>query len=303
MKKIVVSFLFSLFFIALLKSNTDVDIVIYSYHRPMQLYTLLESIHCHMSGYNTIHVIYRADSQEFEEAYSLVENDFSKTFFYKQSKNPVADFKLLTLEVFNKKASYIMFAVDDIIVKDSVDLQECVQALQKTKAFGFYLRLGTNLSYCYPTSTNQKVPPLKSIDNYVYSWDFYAAHYDWRLPFNVDMTLYAKKTISSLVTQLNYTTPNTLEAYSSNATRAVIREQSGICFLHSKIVNIPLNIIQRDYPANNNLNKYSINELLKLFQEGYIFDIQSVQGVMNHSAHADIPLKIIHRRSNGEHGL
>ena len=127
------------------------DLVIFSFNRPLQLYALLESIKNYCHGVGEIHVIYRASDDHFDHGYAMVKQDFTAIRYHKQGENPHQDFKPLTLSaVFESPSPYIIFAVDDIVVKENVDLTECISALEKYNAYGFYLRNGTNLTNCYP---------------------------------------------------------------------------------------------------------------------------------------------------------
>ena len=93
---------------------------------------------------------------------------------------------------------YILFGVDDIIVKDSINLNECVQALEKYNAHGFFLRLGKNLDYCYAMSSPQALPPFVSVENDdLINGNSIDGQYDWHYPNNLDFTLYCKQDLES----------------------------------------------------------------------------------------------------------
>ena len=128
--------LFITFFLALpLQASKFLsDIVIFSYDRPLQLYSCLESIKHYVSGIHQISVIYKTSSPLFEEGYAIVKKDFPSTKFLHEG-----DFKKLAIQAsFDPQCEYITFAVDDIILKDFVDLSECTKLLDQTKAYGFY---------------------------------------------------------------------------------------------------------------------------------------------------------------------
>ena len=113
------------------------DLVVYSFDRPMQLFALLESIDFYVTGLGEITVIYRSSDDQFSMAYEEVENCFPGVVFVKQGSNPHADFKVLTLRAaFESPHDYILFAVDDIIVKDFIDVERDVQNLELYDAYG-----------------------------------------------------------------------------------------------------------------------------------------------------------------------
>jgi len=257
------------------------DIILYSYNRPMQLYALLESIDYYVKGVGQICVIYRADDAQYQQAYDTVIARFDDAFFMRQD-NPPHDFKKLTLEAFCKTDNnYVLFGVDDDIVKDFVDLQECAALLEKYSAYGFYLRLGKNLSYCYAMAQDQKVPSFVMEEDGLCSWLFSHGECDWNYPNNLDMTVYRKKDLIGLLARLDYHSPNVLEYR-----LAVVADlqQIGLCYETTKIVNFPINIVQT-FTYNNCLNSHSIQELLSLFMAGTKIDIHALYQLRNSAAH------------------
>ncbi|HJZ23054.1 MAG TPA: glycosyltransferase family A protein, partial [Candidatus Babeliales bacterium] len=133
--------------------NDTVSLIIFSYNRPLQLYALLESIQKYMKGLESIAVLYRADSDRFAAAYDKVKSTFatlSDAMTWQRQQNPPHDFKELLLSLLDAQTSpYLMFAVDDNILKDAVDLHICMKYMQCTKAYGFFLRLGEHITHCY----------------------------------------------------------------------------------------------------------------------------------------------------------
>jgi hypothetical protein len=128
------------------------DLVVFSYNRPLQLYSFLESFFHYTKGWNKIWVVYRSSNERYEQGYQIVKKKFPLVRFLQQSTFPECDFKPLTLQAIfssSSKAQYITCAVDDMIVTDQVDLKECSQAIEKYNTCAFYLRLGTNITYCY----------------------------------------------------------------------------------------------------------------------------------------------------------
>jgi hypothetical protein len=218
------------------------DLIIFSFDRPLQLYALLESIEKYITGLDQIMVIYRVSNDDYNAAYEQVYRSFPSTLFIKQGVNPQGDFKPLTVKSFlNSPCKYILFAVDDIVVKDYVNINECIDALKQVGAYGFYLRLGKNLSDCYPANHKQRVPQLIEVPNNIYAWRFSQGEYDWGYPNTVDMTLYRKEDIASDLVSLPYCNPNTFEGM-----------WAGNCHKVLQIVNLPLNRVQQDYQNRAN---------------------------------------------------
>ena len=263
------------------------DIVIFSYNRPLQLYALLESTYSLVRGFNEVHVIYRADNDLYDCGYDTVFADFPEVMAEKQGADPASDFKPLTMRAaFDSPSKYILFAVDDIVVKDEVDLHECIGLLEKTNAYGFYLRLGTNLTECYMLNRDQPVPQLDKVGDNAYSWELRRGMHDWGYPNTVDMTLYKKSDIAPDLKGMSFTQPNRLEgSWASRWQR--VAHRLGLCFEQTKIVNLPLNLVQNFYNGNRNMGAYSPEELLNIFLEGKKMDISTLYRVKNKGAHME----------------
>jgi len=262
--------------------KSKADLVAFSYNRPMQLYALLESITKYMTGINTATIIYRTSNDAFDNAYTCVKNDFPTVNFIKQNRKE--EFKSLVLHAMSKTlADHIIFTVDDIIVKDYVNLNECIRYLEQTHTYGFYLRLGTHLSACYSEQSDQKVPHHVEIKDGICSWQFDCGEHDWGYPNTVDMTLYRKRDLLLLFEQLNFNSPNTLEG---SWTLCKPLMGAGLFYEKSKIVNIPLNLVQQD-ACNPNMGLYSVQELLEKFEQGLKIDINPLYMTENESAHID----------------
>jgi Glycosyltransferases involved in cell wall biogenesis len=263
--------------------NLSTDLVIFSYDRPLQLYACLESIQRYMTGVEKITVIYRTSNKNFTQAYTELQAVFKTVNFVSQSANYQKDFKpMLLTAIYGHPAEYVLFSPDDVIVKDVVNLTECVEAMEKYGARGFYLRLGKHVDYCYSKDCRQRVPDTVSVPGEILAWQFLTGDYDWAVPHSLDMTLFKKSEIHEDLANMVYSNPNSLE----NAWAAVADlRQVGLFFPESKIVNIPLNIVHNS--SNRNMNLYSKEELLALFRNGMKMDIASLFRIKNRSAHIE----------------
>jgi len=267
--------------------DAQVDLVVFSKDRPLQLYALLESSACYITGINKVVVIYCASGQNFDDAYSDVKQAFPTVDFIKQSDNPRADFKNITnAVVFGLPSPYILFAVDDIIVIDHVNLNYCIKLLEEKKAYGFYLRLGSDITECYAERKHTGNPPLKVVTPDVYAWRFYKAQGDWAYPHTVDMTLYRKKDIKNAFMTMHYSTPNTLEGAWACRVGDKMKFR-GLCFAASKIVNLPLNLVQADYLNNRCAGIIDPQALLVKFNEGLKIDIASMYRLPHSAPHVE----------------
>jgi len=269
------------------------DLVAFSYNRPIQLYAFLESTDTYIEGLEEIHVVYRSTNNDYEQAYQEVKEQFPSVIFHKQGANPKQDFKPLTIKAsFESPSEYIVFAVDDIIVKDFIDIEKDIELLQTTGAYGVYYRLGLHLDRCYTLNRSQQVPPVTHVIDDVYSWHFSNGQCDWNYPNTVDMTLYKKDDIKQSFLHMNYVAPNTLEARWS--TRKNRSKPVGLCHEETKIVNLPLNRVQNTY-QNRHMNALNAQELLEVFNKGLKIDIAPLFKMKNKGAHTDYVPEFIER--------
>ena len=262
------------------------DLVIFSYDRPLQLWALLESVALNMSNVGDMFVIYRTSHHAFDSAYQEVINKFTHVTYLRQSDNPQGDFKYLTLQAIKRGThSYIFFAVDDIVVTGPVDIDEAIQVLKETKAYGFYLRLGLHLSYCYAMNASQAVPRGVVYSNTFFVWQFKDGEHDWGYPHTVDMTIYKKKTVEEQISRLSFISPNTLEGQWAGRA-AHTNCLYGVCNVQSPIVNLPMNKVQKEY-GNRYAETMSPYDSLTFFSHGLKMDIKPLQGYVNEAAHEE----------------
>lgn len=294
--------LFYLIFFSLIQSiaaeKPSADFIIFSYDRPLQLYALLESTEQLITGLQDVYVIYRTSDELYEQGYQIVKDRFRDVHYMQQSSEPESDFKQLTVKAFqDSSAEYLLFGVDDIVVKDYVDLSDVISILEKYNLYGCYLRLSPDIDYLYSWQRSQQVPQLTKVQE-GYLWQFCAANpiSDWGYPHTVDMTLFRKRDIVSDVIGMSYRNPNTFEAqWSGNAER--IKRRWGFCFEHSKIVNLPLNLVQTSYTNNPHMKneEFKPQELLNLFLDGYKMDFKALFQVKNRSAHMEYYPQFVRR--------
>lgn len=270
-----------------LAADDTIDLVIFSKNRPLQLYALLESCEWYLSGVQQLSVIYYADEQ-FKAAYAAVAARFAGAHFIEQAQlGARGDFKNLTLRACcATDAAYLVFAVDDIVVIDTVDLRRCAQLLEQYNAYGFYLRLGTDITECYMERRHTGQPPLQLLEHDVYRWQFHTGSGDWGYPHTVDMTLFRKEDIEPFLTKMSYHSPNTLEGHWAGYAGSVMK-QYGLCFERSKMVNFPLNLVQVDWTANRHSDECDVHFLLEKFYQGLKMDISVLHQFPHKAPHAE----------------
>lgn len=268
-----------MFFLGVLSSlfiEAHVDLVIFSCNRPLQLYASLETLKKQTKNLTNTFVLYRVDAQSYEDAYNEVRKNFPDVIFVKQGKSPRQDFRPLLMACFHATSNpYIIFSVDDCVVTEPFDFNDCVEALEKTNAYAFYLRSGRNQTHDSFNYNLVRVPPLTKVTNLAYQFNFDQGSADWNYPHSLVMAIYRKADIVGFYTNNNYSSPNTLEGNWA-ATRP--KNRMGLCFEKSTVTMIPLNLVQTDW-QNPYFNYFSVEVLLKKWQEGLKMDVRPFFGL------------------------
>lgn len=273
--------------------NDQCDLIIFSYNRPMQLYSLMESLEKRITNVRKIAAICRIEPQ-YESGYEIVSDRFPNLVIVEQSQdNPKGDFKPLLLDLifgsFGDGADYILFAVDDIVVTDEFDVKEGIVKLQETGAYGLYYRLAKHIDYCYMLKRHQGVPPLQEVGDGYFTWRFKDGRDDWAYPNTVDLTLYRKADIKEAFFTIDYTYPNDMEGlWHAQADLNKI----GLCCTRAKMVNIVLNLCNC---AGG--NGYSPAKLNEVFLQGKKIDIDMFYRIQNTSPHAFYTPEFISRQN------
>lgn len=233
------------------------DLLIFSSDSPLQLYACLESIQRYITGFEDLTVLYRASNDSFVDAYEKIKDAFPIARFTLQSAD---DFKSgLKKIVFHSPSEYILFGSDDLIVKDFVDLKLCMDQMEKTGAYGFYLRFGRHIH-------SLPLPPSQPLSNGIYAWEIEMGEADWGSAPSLEMTLFKKQEIQKILSQSKYKNQNDLK---TSWSKEVPEKAVGLYFERSKLVNI-----------SNDLNT---EELLAKFNQGLKIDIEPLYKVENGS--------------------
>lgn len=262
------------------RSLKQADILVFSCDRPLQLYACLESIQRYVTSFANLTVLYRSSNEAFDDGYEKVKDAFPAVRFVTQSGN---DFKpKLEKILFNSPSEYILFGADDLIAKDFVDLKVCMEQMEKTGAYGFYLRFGKHIHHSYLSDQPQSLPPSHPLSGGIYAWDIEMGEADWGFAPSLDMTLFKKEEIKKVITDKKYKNPHGLELC---WLEEVPEKAIGLYFERSKLVNIPMNTVGPG--GKPHMNYLNAEELLVKFNQGLKIDIEPLYKVENGSPHLD----------------
>ena len=286
-------------------STKKVDFVILSCDRPIQLFALLESMYKFMYNMGEIHVIYRTSEDKFDEAYFVVQQYFPEVVFLQEQRTgDRRDLEQYIMQsMFESKNDFVSIAVDDIIITKFIDIGICIDALEKTKAHGFYLRLGQNITRCFSTKSDTPIPPMIEVSNKIFSWRLIDGDGDWCWGHTLDMCLYKKSDISKDFEQLSQSGKLRDTHFEARWQEKLDKNSYGLCFDESKIINITANIVQPNCGNfaqfseewNKIMPMYSSDKLLEHFNSGMKIDIEDIALIKNNAPHVEHEFKFIAR--------
>ncbi len=281
----------------LLEEKGEADLIVFSYDRPLQLYAFLESAEEYIQDLHRLFVIYRVSSENYDKGYMQVKKKFPQVVYLKESTLlPSEDFSSLLLkslcnyEISNSR--FVMFASDDIVIKDTIDLKQAIKTLKKTGAYGFYFRLGKNVDYCFRGDFRQGIPKSLEVEKGIYAWQFNVGQGDWRRPNTKDMALYRKEDIYPYFVCMKFHNPNILETlWDKHADLLKV----GLYSHSAKVVSVPLkNVIENEW-IKKKVCDVSKKQLLYFFKQGLKMNIKPLYQIDNHSIHIDYEPELIKR--------
>lgn len=279
-----------------LNDKRAADLIVFSYDRPLQLYALLESVEKYCHGIDQITVIYRSSGKEYDQGYAQVNEDFPQVNMVRQSGSPHKDFQSHVIRALkNGESEYFLFAVDDDVITDEIDLHQGIAALRKTDAYGFFYRLGKEIDYDYMLDMAIQQPSLMQVDEGIYAWMFKHCQGYWGSPTSTDFVLYKKGAVLPQLEKISFANPMELEA---EWAKIASPKRVGLCYETSRMVNIPLNLVHQSTSRNSQSN--SPRELVELFNDQWKMDIAPLTRYKHHSAHIDYQPSFIERKERGK---
>jgi hypothetical protein len=269
--------------------------VIFSKDRALQLHALLSSYFENATEPAPVYILYQSSTRAHQKAYEEIFSMFHGRQIMTVAQKSAESFKdqlILILE--SIEATRVLFLVDDIIFIEKVDMGDFTKF--DTRTIIPSLRMGANLKRAYTVQQNQALPvfiPQVINDEDKLCWIWANGVYDWAYPLSVDGHLFSTQEISIFAKYTNFNSPNTFEANLQEWAK-YFKHRYGICYKKSKILNIPANRVQND--INNIHGTVHQDYLLEQWNRGMQMDYCSLYGLVNESAHQDVPITLIKRR-------
>lgn len=272
----------------------DLEFVIFSKDRALQLHGLLSSMCHHLSGSYSVRVLYCASTEEHQKAYEEVADLVKDRLSIEWHRE--VDFRQDLIGVLGAgESSEICFLVDDIVFIRPVDFKSLNGAFLAQGVLS--LRLGQGLDFCYTKQKPMRQPALSRGDAeeglFEFSWS--EGQYDWSYPLSVDGHIFPRAEMVLAVERLAYRAPNTFEG-ALQLLSPLYSKRNGYCFESPRLLNIPLNRVQDE--KNNISANISPEYLLEQWNKGMMLDYESLQSVPTNSVHQELDVNFCKRRND-----
>jgi hypothetical protein len=291
----------------------NLQVVIFSKDRPMQLHATLASfiLHCQDIRDANIGVLHVSTSQKYANGYKVLQSEFS--FLPSLSWICEHDFKrdLIRLVSGVEPASsrshpllarglgasgfeadrFVLFLVDDTLFVRPFSLAAITSALtMHPAALAFSLRLGVNTTFCYSRSSPQRLPRFGSAGDRSLRFRWVFAEADFGYPLEVSSSVFRVDDLMGWLRVLPYSNPNRLEQRLA-ASRYLFGfcHPDLLCFDRSVAFCAPVNKVQTVLPNRSGQSiPYSSDALHVLFDQGLRIDVQALAAFEPYAAHQEI---------------
>ena len=282
-------------------TSPQLNIIIFSRDRPMQLQALLDSLEKSMglwdfSKENTckVGVLYKATSEDFQKGYSIIKNDKTQVTLLDQD-DISASFKEQVKGMLNPKYEFTMFLVDDIVFKNQCNINLLMRELQSNKrALCVSLRLAKHITHCYPTNQDVKVPQeILNSKKELISFKWKDGEGDWGYPMSTDGHIFKTDFITKVLDMIQFNNPNQMESQMAEmANRGYFSAFSEMICLrdNSVLFNIPMNRVQEEF-KNRHGNLYTPESLNELFLKGQRLIFSEYWEIENNAPHTEVEME------------
>jgi hypothetical protein len=265
--------------------------VVFSKDRPLQLHALLASYAELVRDAPPLHVLYRASSEAYRDAYEEVLGDSPARLGRVVAECRFRDDLLALLDAVAAPRTF--FLVDDIVFVRETDLASLL-ALDPAR-FVPTLRLAPHLRRSYTVDRDQPLPPFREgvlAAPDLRCWRWKDGELDWGYPLSVDGNVFSTGEVRWMAHHAAFTAPNSFEVGLQRFERA-FRPRLGVCHAASRILNVPCNRVQCE--IDNLHGELDPAQLLEVWKSGRRLDHRRLYGIENVSAHQDVELNFVPR--------
>lgn len=251
-----------------IKKN-KIDSIVFSKDRAMQLCAFLRSYNEMVQEHGSMYILYKTTNDRHENSYSELKEIFrcDEFIFIKEH-----DFREQLIEICNNSSAKVIgLFVDDMIFIQKINYSHLLKF--ETIDYVVSLGRGPDLDYSLVLEKFIKVPEFASLENgYLkFKWDEVDEYSDWSYPLGVGGYFYGNAELNVMLRNIQFKAPNSLENNLQHYKPFFIHRY-GVCFNQIASVNVPANLVQTE-GYNPILGMCTIDDLLKLWEEGYIINL------------------------------
>ena len=254
--------------------NYKNQLIIFSKNRACQLNLLLDSLEENTSSlFDNISVLYKADNENYLLGYKMLSERHPNVYFFNENNFRRDLFKLI-----DDNIEATTFMVDDAVIFRKILTRkiDIIKPVIENKII-FSLRLGKNCVYSHPANLHYQLGEHE-INGVFMSFDYTKQQNgDFKYPLSTDGHIFNTNLIKDLLIEVDFRNPNTLEAYLQRFVMSNSISNTVKCFLESKLVSIPVNLVNDSFQNRHGL-EFGITEkeLNDKFISGNIIDLKSM---------------------------
>ena len=268
----------------------DTITIFLSKDRALQLDCALKSFfkNCANVDQTDVLVYYATSDDRHELSYKQLSKDFDIPFIKEIN---------IKEDIISKINDYKYFfiSVDDNVFHKPFDIKKIIECLKDDAVLGFTLRLGKNTTYCYPIDSQQILPKFTNIKDNILSFDWRRGHLDFGYAIEISGTFYKTEDFLPMLRETPIKSSHQLEANIAYQTARFSNTRPlTLCYETSVVFSNPLNIAKADVKTNRKSNdiKYSLDNLLELFEEGERIDIDYYSNIEPNAAHYEAGIQL-----------
>jgi hypothetical protein len=250
-------------------ASKDIESIVFSKDRAMQLHAFLLSYTDMVSNRGKMYILYKCSDDRHKKSYEELQDGFrNENFVFIEETN----FRSQLIEILdNSDAGKVIFYVDDMIFTHNIDYS----VLEKidTNKYTLALSRGKDMNYSVVLQRPLTRPPFTEIGNslFQFNWNYLEEFSDWTYPLGVSGYMYGKVEVTSIFKTIEFKAPNSLES-AMQLFLAYFKNRLGLCPEYATSVCVHANLVQDEW-NNPILGTFSIDELLNLWESGKRIDV------------------------------
>lgn len=252
-----------------------IDSIVFSKDRAMQLHAFLESYLEMVTNRGALYVLYKTTSVRHRRSYDEIINQYcSKGVVFIEE----LDFREQLIDICKKSLSKtIGLFVDDMIFLQRIDYKDILN--YDTLDYVVSLGRGSDLTYSIVLQKAIMLPSFTpSVNGFLlFKWDEVKEYSDWSYPLGVGGYFYGNAELNVMLENIGFKAPNSLEN-NLQYFKPFFIHRYGVCHNQVAAVNVAANLVQTE-SYNPVFNTFSIEELLRLWEEGNMIDLDKFYGV------------------------